>query len=391
MAPPTVGSMMIRGCAASLLTLLFSTSLAPASAYARQVVTTEEEREQWAAELKRYRAVVNTYRTGDNTAVKTILAWDTKRLDAIVAAVDTTNDATRPWTIEQLKAAAMLHTDAAHDRLYEDERRVGIELDLAGRLLQKAGPEVHGFSRDWYSILTRTLRSVALFTVAEHFLENGRKRQPHDAVLLYESGLLHEHIATFAAFLAQVEAPSGPPPRPGGALQSHAEAGTRVGGHPSVGEQRRALNSAAEWLRDSLIADASSELAQLHLGRVQMLRGNRDASKLLERLAGSAADSSTAYLATMFLAAMDARNARHASAENRYRAAIDKLPSSQSAYVGLSETLQKLGRGEESREVLGRLLVRPANAVTEPWWWYLSDPADDLRHGLAALRAAVRQ
>ena len=166
MAPPTVGSMMIRGCAASLLTLFFSISLAPAAAYARQVVTTEEEREQWAAELKRYRAVVNTYRTGDNTAVKTILAWDTKRLDAIVAAVDTTNDATRPWTIEQLKAAAMLHTDAAHDRLYEDERRVGIELDLAGRLLQKAGPEVHGFSRDWYSILTRTLRSVALFTVA---------------------------------------------------------------------------------------------------------------------------------------------------------------------------------------------------------------------------------
>lgn len=390
MAPPTVRSMMTRGWAASLLTLLLSASLAPASAYARQVVTTEEEREQRAAELKRYRAVVNTYRTGDNTAVKTILAWDTKRLDAIVAAVDTSNDATRPWTKQQLKAAAMLHTDAATDRLYEDERRVGFELDLAGRLLQKAGPEVLGFSRDWYSILVRTLRSVALFTVAEHFLESGRKRQPNDAVLLYESGLLHEHIATFAAFLAQVEAPNGPPPRPGGALQSHAEAGTRVGGHPSVGEQRRALNSAAEWLRDSLRADAASELAQLHLGRVQMLRGNRDAVKLLERLAASA-DSTTAYLATMFLAAMDARNARHASAENRYRAAIDRLPSSQAAYVGLSETLQTLGRGDESREVMRGLLARPANSVTEPWWWYLSDPADDLRRRLATLRATVRE
>ncbi|MGB2715051.1 MAG: hypothetical protein WBC51_12785 [Vicinamibacterales bacterium] len=383
--------MMTRGWAASLLTLLLSASLAPASAYARQVVTTEEERDQRAAELKRYRAVVNTYRTGDNTAVKTILAWDTKRLDAIVAAVDTSNDATRPWTKEQLKAAAMLHTDAATDRLYEDERRVGFELDLAGRLLQKAGPEAHGFSRDWYSILARTLRSVALFTIAEHFLENGRKRQPNDAVLLYESGLLQEHIATFAAFLAQVEAPDGPPPRPGGALQSHAEAGTRVGGHPSVGEQRRALNNAAEWLRDSLIADASSELAQLHLGRVQMLRGNREAVKLLERLAASAADSATAYLATMFLAAMDARNARHASAENRYRAAIDRLPSSQAAYVGLSETLQTLGRGDESREVMRGLLARPANSVTEPWWWYLSDPANDLRRRLAILRATVRE
>lgn len=359
-----------------------------ATAHARQVVTTEEERDQRAAELKRYRAAIQAYRSGDNSTVKTILAWDTKRLEAIVATVDTPLDPTRPWTPQDLKAAAMLHTDAAMEHLYEDERRVGLELELASRLLHKAGREIHTFSREWYSAVTRSLRGVVLFTVAERFLENGRKRQPADAVLVYESGLLQEHIATFAAFFFQLEVPPFPAPRPGAALQSYAASSGR---HPSLAEQRRALNNAVGWFRESLGLEASNELTQLHLGRVQMLRGDSDASSVLERLAGSSTDASTAYLATMFLAARDARNERHALAERRYRLALEKLPSAPSAYVGLSETLQKLGRGEESRDILRQLFVRSASAVNDPWWWYLSDPLDQPRRRLAALRASVRQ
>jgi hypothetical protein len=284
----------------------------------------------------------------------------------------------------------MLHTDAAMGRLYEDERRVGFELDLASRLLQKGGPALHPFSRDWYSVVSRTLRSVALLTIAERFLEDGRKRQPNDAILLYESGLLQEHTATFAAFIAEVEVTIGPPPRPGSALQSHGEFGSRAGRHPSVAEGRRALTRAAEWFRDAFAIDSSIELAQLHLGRVQMLRGDREAPKLLERLTASS-DADTAYLATMFLAASETRNDRHASAEKRYRAAIAKQPSTQSAHIGLSETLLRLGRGDESRDVLRTLLDRPAKSVTDPWWWYLSDSRDELRRRLSALREIVRQ
>jgi predicted Zn-dependent protease len=88
---------------------------------------------------------------------------------------------------------------------------------------------------------------------------------------------------------------------------------------------------------------------------------------------------------------MDAREGRHGSAEKRYRAAIEKLPSAQSAYVGLSETLQRLGRGDESREVIHQVLVRPSNSTKEPWWWYVSDPQDAARRRIAALRDAVRK
>jgi predicted Zn-dependent protease len=93
----------------------------------------------------------------------------------------------------------------------------------------------------------------------------------------------------------------------------------------------------------------------------------------------------------MFLAASETRNDRHASAEKRYRAAIAKQPSTQSAHIGLSETLLRLGRGDESRDVLRTLLDRPAKSVTDPWWWYLSDSRDELRRRLSALREIVRQ
>jgi tetratricopeptide (TPR) repeat protein len=374
-----------RSLSAGVLSILLFSTLS----YGRQVVTTEEEREQRAAEMKRYRGVVDSYASGDSAAVKNILGWDTKRLEAIVTVIGTSHDPSRSWTPDALRAATMLHTDAAMDRLYEDERRVGFELHVASRLLQKGGPALHAFSRQWYSIVSRTLRSAALFSVDERFLESGRKLQPHDATLLYESGLLQEHLSTFAAFLTPVEIPAGPPPRPGGALQSQGEFGARRGPQPAA-DYRRALNNAAEWFRASLAVDGSSELARLHLGRVQILRGNREGAELLERLTASG-DPATAYLATMFLAGMHARDERPELVAKWYRAAIAWLPSAQSPYIGLSETLQKLGRGDEARDVLRTWLDRPSTASADPWWLYLSDSPDELRRQLAALRATVRR
>ena len=360
------------------------------TARARQVVTKENEREQRATELKRYRTVVQTYRSGDNLAVKTILAWDTKRLDAIVAAVDTSQDPTRPWTQEDLKAAAMLHTDAAMELLSQDEPRVGFELDCGGRLLQKAGPDVHAFSRDWYSRVVRTLRTNVLFAIAERFLENGRKRLPNDAALLYESGLLYEHIATFAVYLAPVDTPNGVVPRPGAPLQGRTGYGPGFGRHPGVIEQQRALTHAAEWLTAALALDRPNDLVALHLARVQMLRGDPGASKSLERLT-RVSDPSTAYLAAMFLGAIDTRKARYGAAEVQYRTALLKLPGAQSAQVALSETLQKLGRGDEARDVVRAFVEGPPVESMDPWWLYLSDPPEDLRRQLAALRGKARR
>jgi predicted Zn-dependent protease len=125
---------------------------------------------------------------------------------------------------------------------------------------------------------------------------------------------------------------------------------------------------------------------------VQALRGNYDAAaKLLQPLAASTADVDTAYLATMFLGALHDRRGRHNEATQMYRRAVDRIPTAQSAYLALSEALQRLGRGDESREVLVNLFQRPAEARTEPWWWYLAEPVGDARRRMDALRESVRK
>lgn len=357
--------------------------------YARQNPETGRERERLEGELKRYHGIINAYSEGDDDQVKEILAWDPQRLTKVVAAAQTSLDVFRPWDEARVKAATMLHTDAAIRDL-DDEFRLGFHLGLARRLLQMAGKEMRPFARTWYTAVTRVLRDRALLFVAEGLLEQGRKDFPGDAVILYESGILQEQIATFAAFIG--ETVTEMPLMRGRSSGLHSLGDTsRIPVHRRVTDQRRALGKAAGWLQESTNADPSSELARLHLGRVHVLRGNYDhGAKLLGQLA-SFADVDTSYLAAMFLGGMHQRRGRHAEAEQMYRQSIEKVPTAQSAYVALSEVLQRLGRGDESRDVLLSVLRTPAAARTEPWWWYLMEPVGEARQRLDALRASVRK
>jgi tetratricopeptide (TPR) repeat protein len=152
------------------------------------------------------------------------------------------------------------------------------------------------------------------------------------------------------------------------------------------------MDKAARWLADALQADPTSELAQLHLGRVQSLRGKHDeASALLQRLADTSSEPDIAYLAMMFLGAQHDRRGRRDAAEQLYRQAIARQFMAQSAYIALSEVLQRRGRGNESREVLTAMLRISAESRSEPWWWYLAEPVERVRHRADALRQSVRK
>ena len=303
---------------------------------------------QVAADLKRYHGLVNAYREGANDSVDEILAWHAERLTKVIGAAQSPLDDFRPWNDVRFKAAVMLHTDAAV-RVLDDEPRSRLHLTVAAQLLRMAGETLHPFARTWSVTVTRVLRDRVRLFLAEGLLERARKHLPGDPVILYESGVLQEQIATFSALITETvtEIPSS---RMSG---GHTAMGQTLGssGNRNVLEWRRSLDNAAEWLREALEAHPSSELAQLHLGRVQALRGNYgEASKLLQPLAASTVDVDTAYLATMFLGALHDRRGRPSEAEQMYRRAVDKIPAAQVAYVALSEALQKLGRGDESRE-----------------------------------------
>ena len=362
------------------------------AATAQEVVRQDAERERLETFLKRYHVLIDAYRDGDDKAVTEIIAWERKRLTDVVNSAQTPADVLRRWDQDRFKAAAMLHTDAAIRAIESDDTLAAFQLQLASQLLFTGGPDVRPFARTWYVTVTRVLRDRARPLVAEALLERARQHLPGDAVVLYESAVLQELIATFSAFVTETIVPSRP------FADSPAQDIRNLDNTRAAQEDRRlkswraATDNAARWLNDALKADPASELAQLHLGRVNVLRGNHeDASRLLQRLIASAADVNISYLASMFLGAMHDRRGHYDDAERMYRQAIARVPSAQSAYIALSQLLQKRGRGSESREVVTTMLQHDAEARTEPWWWYLADSISEVRQRLDALRASVRK
>ena len=74
-----------------------------------------------------------------------------------------------------------------------------------------------------------------------------------------------------------------------------------------------------------------------------------------------------------------------------YRAAIERLPLSQAAHIALSAVLQRSGRGDESRDVLGGVVSPSSASRQEPWWSYLVEPPSVNVGRLDLLRREARQ
>jgi tetratricopeptide (TPR) repeat protein len=368
-----------------LITLLLLASTAG------QVGRKTPERVRLEESLTAYHALIDAYRQGDDRSVADIRAWGQKRLVEVVGAVYASGDVVRGWDQGRLKTAVMLHTDAAMSTLETDDPLAFIHLQLASKLILTGGAPLRDFARIWYLTASRLLRDRARLLIAEALLDKGRQHLPGDAVVLYESGLTQESIASYSAFVTETQVSTTP-------LASSSQDvrnldNTRItGGDRKVSEWRAAMDKAARWFADALQADPTSELAQLHLGRVQSLRGKYDeASALLERLADTSSEPDIAYLVMMFLGAQHDRRGRPDAAEQLYRHSIARQFMAQSAYIALSEILQRRGRGNESREVLTAMLRVSAESRREPWWWYLAEPVERVRHRTDALRQSVRK
>ena len=112
---------------------------------------------------------------------------------------------------------------------------------------------------------------------------------------------------------------------------------------------------------------------------------------LLRGVLDSTTDNATAYLAAMFTGAVNERDGRLEEAASAYQMAIDRFPRGHAAYVALSAVFQRVGRGEESRAILRRVLMDAPDARREPWMSYFVEPPDVARERLEVLRAEGRQ
>ena len=328
-------------------------------------------------DLDTYRRILDAYRRGDETAISTLLQWDRTATEHVVGL--TGRPGSGEWTASDGKAAALLHTAAAIRLLTENREETSVfHLDVAGRILQRGGLDVNAFASRWYVAIARLLRDQLRGEVALELLRLGRERLRDNPSVLFESGALAELLAAQSIEAVPDEFSKNLPLRTATRL---VETMTK--------RRTEHLDDAARWLQRSVELAPANPEAQLHLGRVLMLRGD-DAAALsaLTSIQPSAA-LDTRYLASMYTGAVHERKGSLEPAADAYRLASRILPTSQVAYTALSEVLQRAGRGEESRLVLDTMLSRPPEP-DDPWWFYFFEPRTRVNARIRALFSEAR-
>ena len=315
-----------------------------------------------------YRSLVDGYRRIGTTEIEQTL---NAPRDVTEAAVDAALSPASGWTWEDLRGAAMLHTDAAVRALASrDGAATEFHLTAARRLLERTeslSPPQKDFVWRWYAAVPQRVKSLGGSGIenrldAYAFNRWGQNR----ARMLYLRGLEFEWRGANEARVVS----------PGQAMLSmrNRAQGTWTG--------------AATALVEALKEDPSLHAAALHLGRIRMLQGQPLEAIRLFRSALGSVDPAVAYLAALFLGSLDEREERFAEAEALYRDALARIPYGQAAPLALAQLLSRTGREAEARDILAAGLLRPRAFVVEPMWAY-GPPDEDPATQIDLLRMEV--
>ena len=315
-----------------------------------------------------YRTLVDGYRRIGMTEIERML---TMPRDAIEASASAALSPASGWTWEDLRGAAMLHTDVALRALASKDRSAALfHLALAERLLDRTvslkRPQ-EDFVWRWYAAMPQRVKSLGgsgIENRLDAYVQNrwGQNR----ARMLYLRGLEFEWRG------ANEDRITGP----GQSLISirNQAQGTWTG--------------AAKALVEALKEDPSLHGAALHLGRIRMLQARPLEASPLFRSALTSVDPAVAYLAALFLGSLEEREERFAEAEALYRDALARIPYGQAAPLALAQLLSRTGREAEARDILAAGLLRPRAFVVEPMWAY-GPPDEDPATQIDLLRMEV--
>jgi len=275
--------------------------------------------------------------------------------EAVVAAVDQAISRASSWPWEELRAAAMLHSEAcvtATDKGSTCE----FQIMQAERLLERTmrlSPRQEDFAWRWYHVMARVLDSLG-----QKSLARGIETQAAQKWHLDLAG---------AAYLQGLELES---------RGSHEPVELRVTGssaYDTAGARASHFAQAGELFTTALQRRPDLTVAALHLGRVRMLQGNGSEARTLFQSALTDVDPSVRYLAALFLGSLEEREGRFDAAEKLYRDASEYMPYGQSAPLALSELLSRTGREAEARSALTARVLRMNAQVVEPFWAYGPD------------------
>lgn len=301
-----------------------------------------------------YRALVTLYREQGHADTAAILAM---RHEAVSAAVGQAVSGAAPWPWEDLRAAAMLHSEtcvAAVDKSGECE----FQVSQAERLLERTvalSPQQEDFAWRWYHVMPRLLSKLGQKSLAKGIDTQAMDKWRSDrARVSFLQGLDLESRGSREALLQMSSGPNS---------------------YDRTGARASYFAQAAELFTRVLNYRPDLTVAALHLGRIRMLQGNSGEAAVHFRSARTDVDPSVRYLASLFLGTLEEREEHFDAAEKLYREALTYLPYGQSAPLALSELLSRTGREAEARRVLAARLMRVDTEVLEPFWAY--GPPDD--------------
>lgn len=317
-----------------------------------------------------YRSLVDDYRHYGAEDVRRLLEVPRDTVKGWVSAASRDGS---EWTWGELRAAAILHTDAAL-RLIEAKDLAGAEmhLDSAQHLLErvaKVAPAQNDYAWRWYKLMPSLLKKVG----------GGGLSKRLDAY----ADLRWGRNAARAALLRGID------------LEAR---GNREGRIPRPGETALLLApeslqspwfaAASEAFSAALREDAGLHAARVHLGRIRMIQGKRAEAAALLRPALDDVDPAVVYLAALFLGSIEERDDHFDSAESLYRKAASVVPYGQSAPLALAELLSRTGREDEARKVMAATLA-PQTRFIEPLWAYAARLDEELGARFELLRAEV--
>ncbi len=299
-----------------------------------------------------YRALVQSYRELGGTEINALRAMSR---DAVAAAVDQAISRASSWPWEELRAAAMLHSEAcvtATDKGSTCE----FQIMQAERLLERTiglSPRQEDFAWRWYHVMPRVLDSVGQKSLARGIDTQAAQKWHLDlARAAYLQGLELESKASHEPSELRTTGPN-----------AYDKAGARAGYFVRAGE----------LFARTLEQRPDLTIAALHLGRIRMLQGNGSEARALFQSALTDVDPSVRYLAALFLGSLEEREGGFGAAEKLYRDALEYMPYGQSAPLALSELLSRTGREAEARSALTARVLRMNAQVVEPFWAYGPD------------------
>src|SRR5687767_7048892 len=315
-----------------------------------------------------YPAVVHAYRRLDPDAAPRLRALTADQTEDGIRAA--TSGKPRPWDWKDLRAAAILHTEAWYLARAEGARDEAARHSLqAERLLgavTSMEPQQLYFAQRWCQTLPVLLRGDP--RAAESLRDRCGRRWPLSlsasrAGARYDLALFNE--GTFFG-------PDGP--------------GVRRTSDPWV---RQRMDGFARMYEAVLVEDGQHAAAALRLGNLRAGLGDEAIALDHFTVASRAFDPRIRYLAFLFVGQIHNRNGRLDDAERFYRAAIGQYRAAPSAVYALSELLGRRGRDAESKQRLLELLGQ--GRQVDPLWTFRLPPGQSASLQLDELRIEVMQ